>query len=179
MERKRELSLLYDLTSAHYDRRYSLLQRAKYRRLLPHLPREGRVLDVGCGTGLLLKELGRRGVGLDLSAGMLRLARRRNPGIPLVRADAEHLPFKEGVFRAVLSVTVLQNLPHPRRALREMARVVEEGGKVVVSTLRKKQGREVRSWMEEAGLRVVEEGQEGEDLFFVGVKVRGSGGPSA
>jgi ubiquinone/menaquinone biosynthesis C-methylase UbiE len=179
MERKRELSLLYDLTSSRYDRRYSGIQREKYLRLLPHLPRGGRVLDVGCGTGLLLRELGKGAVGLDLSPGMLRRARRRNPGAPLVLADAEHLPFREGVFEAVLSVTVLQNLPHPPQALREMARVVREGGRVVVSTLRKKQGREVRGWMEEAGLRVVEEGEEGEDLFFVGVKVRGSGAPSS
>lgn len=180
MERKRELSFLYDRTSSLYDRRYSRIQLGKYLRLLPHLPTGGRVLDVGCGTGLLLKRLGGkcRAVGLDLSPGMLRRARKRNPDVPLVLGDAEHLPFKGGRFDAVFSVTVLQNLPHPHQALGEMARVVRGGGKVVVSTLRHKQGPEVREWMEEAGLRVVEEGEEGEDLFFVGVRLRGSGGLS-
>jgi len=177
MERKRELSLLYDQTSSLYDRRYSLLQERKYRRIFPHLPRRGRILDVGCGTGLLLGKLrGFEVVGLDLSLGMLKRARRRNPGVPLILADAEHLPFKGGAFRMVLSITVLQNLPHPALALKEMARVLRKGGKVVVSTLRYKYGRKVREWMEDAGFEVVEEGEEGEDLYFVGVKVRGSGG---
>ena len=180
MERKRELSLLYDRTSSLYDRRYSGIQLGKYLRLLPHLPGEGRVLDVGCGTGLFLERLGKgcEAVGLDLSPGMLRRARKRNPGVPLILGDAEHLPFRAGSFSAVFSFTVLQNLPHPLLALREMARVVRAGGKVVVSTLRHKHGAEVRGWMEEAGLKVVEEGEEGEDLFFVGEKLRGSGGPS-
>ncbi|NBE92733.1 class I SAM-dependent methyltransferase [Nonomuraea sp. KC401] len=65
----------------------------------------GPCLDAGCGTGAyagLIGELGWTPVGADLSAGMLRYARR----LPVVRADAGWLPFRDGALSAVVSVMV-------------------------------------------------------------------------
>jgi ubiquinone/menaquinone biosynthesis C-methylase UbiE len=98
---------------------------------------QGRVLEVGCGTGLLLQRLAARGnaVGVDLSAGMLskaaaRLGERRTGNV--VRADAQRLPFKDGSFDSVVSTFALTAVPDLDAALAEMARVIREGGKMAV-----------------------------------------------
>ena len=55
--RKRELCRRYDSTADIYDRRYEEIQRRKYEAVAPHSPEAGRILDVGCGTGLFLPRL--------------------------------------------------------------------------------------------------------------------------
>ena len=98
------------------------------------------VLDVGCGTGRWLRRLAQRGlrpVGIDLTTGMLQRASAGGLGCPLLAARAEHLPFPDGHFDLVSSVTVVQHLPEPcqERALKEMARVLRSGGHLVVLEL--------------------------------------------
>lgn len=62
------------------------------------LPTGTRRVDLGCGAGRYLKEIGSPAVGVDASAGMLRLCRVAVPDVPLVRADLEALPFGTAVF---------------------------------------------------------------------------------
>jgi SAM-dependent methyltransferase len=91
-----------------------------------------RVLDVGCGSGLTLVLATRRGAvpsGLDISPGLLGIARDRLPD----EGDMEFLPFGDTTFDAVLGVNAFQFAGDPRRALREAARVVRPGGRVVAS----------------------------------------------
>jgi len=97
-------------------------------------------LDVGCGTGRWLRRLVQRGlwpVGIDLTAGMLQRAAAEGLGSPLLAASAEHLPFLDGCFDLVSSVTVVQHLPQPaqQNVLKEMARVLRPGGHLVVLEL--------------------------------------------
>ncbi|MEP6993375.1 MAG: class I SAM-dependent methyltransferase [Acidobacteriota bacterium] len=74
---------------------------------LAHLPEHPTpMLDLCCGSGrhsLPLAETGCAPVGLDYSAPLLDLARRRNPSLPLVRGDMRALPFADGSFRAVVN----------------------------------------------------------------------------
>jgi ubiquinone/menaquinone biosynthesis C-methylase UbiE len=101
-------------------------------RVLPHV--RGRVLDLGCGTGVLLRSLSNRGdaVGLDLSPEMLaRASRRQAEGgfrAPLVCGDIQHLPFRDGAFESVVSTFALNAVPQLDAALAQMLRVVEAGG---------------------------------------------------
>lgn len=90
----------------------------------------GRVLDVGCGTGrnLALFGNGVRAIGLDPCSQSLRKARRRAPGVPLVRARAEALPFRDGAFDAVVSGLVFCSVSDVPRALAEVRRVLRPGG---------------------------------------------------
>ncbi len=97
-----------------------------------------RILDVGTGTGflaLILAELGHKVVGVDLSRGMLQVAREkaRRTGIDIVfeLGDAENLPFDDSSFDAVICRHLLWTLPDPQRAVGEWSRVVRAGGKVV------------------------------------------------
>jgi SAM-dependent methyltransferase len=91
----------------------------------------GRVLDLGCGTGQILRrvreEFGCRGVGVDLFAGHLRHATG-----PVAHADGYHLPFANGVFDLVLVRHLLQALPDPVALLKEAHRTLRPGGRIHV-----------------------------------------------
>jgi len=94
------------------------------------------VLDVGCGSGLTLVLAAQRGAtptGLDISPGLLGIARDRLPGADLRDGDMESLPFGDAAFDAVVGVNAFQFAGDPRRALGEAARVVRPGGRVVAS----------------------------------------------
>ena len=95
-----------------------------------------RVLDVGCGSGLTLVLAAERGAtpnGLDISPGLLGIARERLPGADLREGDMESLPFDDAAFDAVVGVNAFQFAGDPRRALREAARVARPDGRVVAS----------------------------------------------
>jgi SAM-dependent methyltransferase len=98
-----------------------------------------RVLDVGCGTGVLAREAaGRVGpsgrvTGLDLNDGMLGVARRLRPEIDWRQGDALDLPFADHAFDVVASQFALMFFPDRPRALREMWRVLAPGGRLAVA----------------------------------------------
>jgi SAM-dependent methyltransferase len=100
------------------------------------------VLEVGCGTGVVLRQLaarvGPRGrvVGVDPSRAFLAAAARilrdrpERPRITLKTGDGAHLPFADGKFDATLAVTVLLHVADPLAVVKEMARVTRPGGVV-------------------------------------------------
>jgi SAM-dependent methyltransferase len=95
-----------------------------------------RLLDVGCGSGLTLLLAEQRGAipaGLDISPGLLHVARDRLPGADLREGDMESLLFGDAAFDAVVGVNAFQFAGDPQRALREAARVTRPGGCVVAS----------------------------------------------
>ena len=113
--------------------------RRKLEQVLAHyldpLPNGAKLLDVGCGTGNLLRRLGSRFVcaGCDPAEEMLQRARARNPGVELKVAPAEKLPFEDDHFDVVLCIEVMRYLADPRTALRELARVLRPGGRAVLA----------------------------------------------
>lgn len=109
--------------------------------LLPHLGPGLHLLDLGCGPGTITVDLAERVapgrvVGLDAAAGVLAeaaaLAERRGAAVEWVVGDALALPFDDATFDVVHAHQVLQHLPDPVGALRELARVTRPGGLVAV-----------------------------------------------
>ncbi|MGL5819994.1 MAG: class I SAM-dependent methyltransferase [Phycicoccus sp.] len=97
-----------------------------------------RVLDAGCGTGRMTRYLTDRGcvtVGMDLSPGMLAMARRDHPDLPVHLASVLDLPFGEMGFDGVLLWCSLIHLTDDTfpRALAEAARVIRPGGLALVA----------------------------------------------
>lgn len=97
-----------------------------------------RVLDAGCGEGMLSFRAARRGatvVGCDISAPNIasarQLARQENLAVEFLEADSEQLPFPDASFDLVLSSHVLEHLPDFDRGLRELARVSR--GQIIVA----------------------------------------------
>ncbi len=94
-----------------------------------------RVLDVGCGPGALTAALaGRLGTGnvsaADPSEPFVEACRARLPGVEVVLAAAEALPFAEGTFDGTLSQLVVNFMRDAEAGVREMARVTRPGGVV-------------------------------------------------
>jgi len=90
------------------------------------------VLEVGCGTGLVLERISRfakHAKGVDLSPGMLEKALAR--GLDAVEGSATDLPFADASFDVTCSFKVLAHIPEIDRALSEMARVTRPGGYVL------------------------------------------------
>jgi ubiquinone/menaquinone biosynthesis C-methylase UbiE len=101
-----------------------------------------RVLDLGCGTGIVARLLRERLggaatiAGLDVNPGMLAVARRVAPELEWHEGNAMALPFQDGAFDLVLSQQMLQFVPDREAAARELRRVLSPGGRVVASTWR-------------------------------------------
>ncbi len=173
--RKLELRRRYGETASMYERRYEQIQREKYEIVTQNLPLVNKVLDLGCGTGMLLNELARRSgfvVGIDSSPEMLELARKRRGSAALVLADADHLPFADRSFDAVVSVTLLQNMPSPAATVREVARVTKPEGIVIMTTLKHKHSLdELECWIRTAGFKPLSSGGVGrEDVFCIAIR---------
>ncbi len=109
--------------------------------LVEHLARPWpgeRALDVGTGTGHYATRLAERGLhvtGCDASNVMLGAARAKCADVTWCLASAERLPFDDGAFDLVLSVTMLEFVRDPEGALAEMWRVTAPGGRLVVGVL--------------------------------------------
>jgi len=106
-----------------------------------------RVLDVGCGSGVVTRDIARRvgpsglAVGIDPSPQFLAVARELaegaglGGGVEFREGNALSLPFPDGAFDVVVAVTVLSHTPGGESAIAEMARVVRPGGRVGVFDL--------------------------------------------
>lgn len=99
-------------------------------------PASARVLDVGCGVGLLHRHLGAVGSlhGSDISEASIARARRENPRVEYEAADAARLPYADAAFDVTFAIGLLHHLPREARddVVRELGRVTRRGGLVVV-----------------------------------------------
>ena len=141
MPRKKEVQEHYDEVAHLYDQRdvtYPHVRAELFKNL--SLRKNEVVLDVGCGTGKFLSELGRDSlyaVGADISSAILRETIRRikrRPNLYLARCDAECLPFRRAVFDKIVCTEVIEHLEAPKDLLDEMARVLKPHGKIFLTT---------------------------------------------
>ena len=99
-------------------------------------PKRGkRLLDIGCGQGLLLKEaegIGLITYGVDISSEAVALAKENVSTSEIICADAHRLKWKDGFFDYITNIGSLEHLQEPDKCLKEMVRVIREGGKICI-----------------------------------------------
>jgi demethylmenaquinone methyltransferase / 2-methoxy-6-polyprenyl-1,4-benzoquinol methylase len=138
-----EVARMFDGVARRYDVTNTVLSFAQDRRWRRRtrqclqLQAGERVLDLAAGTGVSTVELARSGahaIACDFSLGMLRAGRsvKKRRRVPFVAGDATALPFEAGAFDAAVISFGLRNVSDVPRALRELARVVRPGGRLVV-----------------------------------------------
>jgi ubiquinone/menaquinone biosynthesis C-methylase UbiE len=127
---------------------------------LAAMPVPLRMLDVGCGTGALLRELvvrvpyGESYVGVDPLPDAVSKARRMSdPRIAFVRAAAGALPFPAASFDLVVTTASLPHWSDPAAGVAELGRVLRANGRIVLVEVARTQ-RRIQTLVEAAGLRV-------------------------
>ena len=147
-DKSRRVREVFDSVAGKYDLMNDLMSLGLHRAWKAYAvavaaPKPGdRVLDVAAGTGDLTRALARRVgprgcvVHTDINEAMLAAGRDRlldaGFSLPTALCDAEALPFASASFDLVSVAFGLRNMTHKERALREMARVLKPGGKLVV-----------------------------------------------
>lgn len=98
------------------------------------------ILDIGCGTGVITKDIAAQTkgcvTGVDVDGEKMVHARqlvRDMPRVSLVKADCQHLPFKDEIFDLVVFCLVLMYVNDKQKAVNEMARVTKKGGTVLAT----------------------------------------------
>lgn len=132
---------IYDFHSAFYDATFGRLVQRRIARAISHMNiRETDViLDLGIGTGVSLNYYPQRGriVGIDLSDGMLREARKKIQErgldhVSLVQANALCLPFADNTFDQVFISHVISVVSDPYQLIREAQRVAKSDARIVI-----------------------------------------------
>lgn len=131
----------YTHLASQYDRRWAFYIEATLHETLKRLnikPTD-RLLDIGCGTGTLLKEISLKYpsnnlVGIDISKEMLRVAYNKQiENGNLVTGDALHLPFHSRSFDVIVSCNTFHYFYKPEECLREIARILKPQGTIVIT----------------------------------------------
>ncbi len=128
------------LQAADYDHRaynsmippQRMWQHARRKIIWNYLPKEGVVLDIGCGSNRLVQDLGDRAVALDLSLPKLRFLKRTNP--LRVRASTFALPVRDASVDSIVHSEVLEHVPFDEKLFDEVARVLKPRGTLVIGT---------------------------------------------
>ncbi|MCJ7646135.1 methyltransferase domain-containing protein [bacterium] len=108
-----------------------------------NLRKNSKILDVGCGAGVMAKKVANRGYeifGMDYSYNMIKKAKavcNTKSDIIFFQGDIESLPFKSSVFDMVLCLGVISYLKSENKALHEMSRVLKPDGTLILSILNK------------------------------------------
>lgn len=139
MLRQRDIRRRFDRAAANFDDAdfvHAVTREGLCARLEPMLLKPASVLDLGSATGSMGRALRKRFkrahiVSVDLSGAMLEIAQRNKPWLSrasFVQADAERLPFAQGVFDLVVANQLLPWMPDPQQVFAEVARVLKKGG---------------------------------------------------
>jgi ubiquinone/menaquinone biosynthesis C-methylase UbiE len=136
----------YDSIAGVYDHHYDHHRGRSYHthissQLMRPLPRGGKLLDIGCGTGLFVEKFIKTGgtaVGLDISGKMISRAQWRCPTSEFVVGTGEKIPFSDNSFEAISSLLVFSYVKDPLAMLKESYRVLKPGGIISICTLGKK-----------------------------------------
>ena len=102
-------------------------------RLIKQYKKGSRILDAGCGTGLILRKLPKGTIGVDINPRNIKKAKKHAPFARIILADIEKLPFKKESFTTVVSTEVIEHQPDPKPTVNELRRVLKKDGVLIGS----------------------------------------------
>jgi len=131
----------YNTTAHLYTRQYYNEQAIKYTVALNELKivKNEYVLDVGCGTGLFIKEIAEMAgfiIGIDISQRMIEVANdkcKHLRNVHLICGDAEYIPLQKKIIDKIFSFTLLQNMPEVHQIIRELLRIAKSDSKIILT----------------------------------------------
>jgi ubiquinone/menaquinone biosynthesis C-methylase UbiE len=101
--------------------------------------RQDVIIDIGCGSGVQIKEVGKNGyslaIGIDINLNAIRFARERSlPDTEFIIADAQHLPIRSSSADKIICAEIIEHLKRPEKLVNEIDRVLKRQGVVVITT---------------------------------------------
>jgi ubiquinone/menaquinone biosynthesis C-methylase UbiE len=132
----------YNSIADIYDRRWQtyISNTLSFLKNWANIPATAKILDIACGTGelenlLLNEEPNRSIVGIDISEGMLEIAKekcQKYPNVSFAIANASDLPFPNNSFDTIVSANAFHYFDRPDIVLREMRRVIQPEGRIII-----------------------------------------------
>ena len=149
----------YDEISTGYNELYGKEQMEKWESAKRLTAIKGRVLDIGCGTGLITRKI-ENCIGVDSSIKLLEQAENT-----VVCGYAEKLPFKSESFDTIISFTALQDIKDVPSAVSELRRVLKKNGKILLSVLNKNKIKIIREVLKK-NFKEIKEKEIRKDIVF-------------
>lgn len=102
-------------------------------RLISKYKKGDKILDAGCGTGLILRKLPKGTIGIDINPRNIKKAKKHAPFAKIIQGDIEKLPFRKETFTTIISTEVMEHQPDPKPTVAELRRVLKTGGVLIGS----------------------------------------------
>jgi ubiquinone/menaquinone biosynthesis C-methylase UbiE len=140
----------YDDYAVSYDKTLDFLdsfERDVLQKMLRDV-RSGKVLDVGCGTGRVIRKLLDRGaeiVGLDVSPEMLKIARKKFKKTTFIEGNIENMLFPDEDFDMVIASFVIVHLKNLQKAFDEVYRILKPGGVFIVTNINQRKSPKLKN----------------------------------
>jgi len=153
----------YNEISKGYEELHREEQLGKIKLIKKHFNPKGKLLDVGCGTGITTIPWKCKLYGLDPAIQLLKRASKKNRPTYL-NAEAEHIPFKDNTFEVVISITAIQNFHDIEKGLKEIKRVGKN--KFLLTFLKKSRKKQKIIKLIKKHFKITKELEEQHDLIY-------------
>ncbi len=166
------MSRYYNTIAPSYDELHGDEQLEKLRVCMGYLsPKEDeKLLDVGCGTGISTEPWNCERYGIDPAEELIRIAKEKRSDCEYRVAAAEDIPFPDKSFDHVISITAIQNFNDLDKGLREIDRVLKDGGNIIITTIKDSQKLRTMSKRVKERFNITKTHDGKIDLFFIGKK---------
>lgn len=155
----------YDGIAKGYKNLYHEEQIQKIKNIINFLPKNGTILDLGSGDGVLNQFIDKKVkiISFDLSFELLKLNKNKNK----IQGSIQNLPFKDKSFEYISSFTALQDIPNPKEAIEETKRILKEDGAFILSFLHI--AKDINILLEEIkkNFKIIKEIKEEKDWIFI------------